>query len=389
MIFKRAAELERFFEKDVIDFLDKKLALRGAQSEINDLETAIKKKDYEEASRIIQEAIEKFNRTDVKDVYREVNFNKVLELIRIAHAYTDTLTERNKLIIDLELLEKSGELNKDSSKNINVFEERKIKELRKKEERLREDRDKARRIENESIEINKKLFESIRTKDVNAAILNYKKLKNKFSQYPNSLKQEKTEFFNDLIAYYMRIKKIKSELLEQQDKNNYGAANINKEDRDKARDINDQIAQINREIFVSLRKEDLKNAILNYKKLKDFFENYPDSFLLEKKDLHNDVLSFYNKIDKLKKKILKQKNKSILSQKAQEKGIKLGEIKEHVEEIKKYIEENKLTEARLRTLEFKNRINNIPENYINIKNILNNVADHLIQKMELAKRANN
>jgi hypothetical protein len=40
--------------------------------------------------------------------------------------------------------------------------------------------------------------------------------------------------------------------------------------------------EINKKLFVSIRKKDLKNAIIQYRELKKKFEEYP-SMLVEKK----------------------------------------------------------------------------------------------------------
>ncbi len=206
------AELERFFKKDIIEYLDKQLVLRGAQTEIKKLDDLIAKNDFVGASKIIEDAVDDFNSTDNKDVYKEIKYNKIIELVRIAHSYTKELKQKNRLTEDIDLLESSGQLEQNFSENITVFDKRKEKEKQEKEKQEKLLREKAQQIENEMIEINKKLFVSLRKKDVKEAINNYKEYKKKFAEYPSIFSEEKKELYNDLIAFYMRIKKLKEEV---------------------------------------------------------------------------------------------------------------------------------------------------------------------------------
>lgn len=212
MIDKNDAELEKFFKKDIIEFLDQQLVVKGAQTEIKQLEEAIQANDYKEAARIIEAAVEKFNRTDPKDVYREINYNKIIDLVRIAQTYTKNFEAKNRLTEDIELLNNSRDLEKSFSENIQVFEERQREEWKEQEKIEQKEADRAQEIENELVEINKQLFVSLRKRDVKEAIAQYQEYKKRFQEYPSRFKEEKKELYNDLIAFYMRIKQLNEEL---------------------------------------------------------------------------------------------------------------------------------------------------------------------------------
>jgi hypothetical protein len=208
---KKEAELQKFFEKDIVEFLDRKKALKGTNDLLIEFKKEINERNHSRAAEILEDAVEKFNQTNSTDVYREIYFNEIIDMVRFANQNINK-ENKNRLTENIEMLQKSKQLEQDPSLNIKVFEDRREQEREKEFNREEKIRDRANIIENEMIEINKKLFVSIRKKDLQNAISIYKELKAKFEQYPSSLIEEKTELYNDLIAFFMRIKTLKEEL---------------------------------------------------------------------------------------------------------------------------------------------------------------------------------
>lgn len=215
---KERAELTRFFEKDIIEFLDEKLAQKGAQTMINEIYELVKKQDFDGAAKLLEKAVEEFNKTDSQSAYREIYFNKILDILRAAKKVTKEIKRKNKLTDNITLLENSGQLKQEHTQKITVFMERDKQLEQEEREKLDKELEKAQKIQDKMAKINKELFVSIRKKDLKTAILQYKELKKNFQEYPNIFKEQKKELYNDLIAFFMRIQKLKESIITQNEK---------------------------------------------------------------------------------------------------------------------------------------------------------------------------
>lgn len=289
-------ELERFFERDIIEFLDQRKE-QNQETPEKKLERLIINKNYEEAIKIIQETIKSFNSTPLNNPYREIYFNKTINLVRLAHNQTQN-SPPNELTELINVLINSGQLKQDHSQNITILEEIQERRIKQKEQLLQRDREKAKQIENQMIQITKELSVQMRKRDVPNAMRKYQELKKQFEQYPNTLEEEKTEIYNEMIAFYMRITKLKEELITQQ----------------------------------------------------------------------------------------KQPKTQEPTKKIQTNKLKIQQIKEIILEIQELQKQEKFKEAKNKTLEFKHKISLIPENYINIKSKLEQIANTIIQKIEFNKQ---
>ncbi len=297
MIAKKEEELELFFEKDIIEFLDQKNT-KGAKDITKELEDAIISKNFEDASKLIEYAIEKFNKTDTKDVYREINFNKVRELIAKAQELTKNIKHKNRLTENINLLKNSSQLTQDPSKNITALEERDRKEEQILEELEQEDVQKAKDIENKLANLNKQLFVSIRKKDLKKAITQYRDIKTLFEEYPSKFQNEKTELYNDIIAFFMRIKKLKDEIKQTSDTK---LKDLTKPQLSEKYIKIEEIKEIVTEIKQDIKQQNFKDAKTKILNFKHKISLIPQSYSNVKIRLENIASSLMQKLEFYKK----------------------------------------------------------------------------------------
>lgn len=74
-------------------------------------------------------------------------------------------------------------------------------------------------------------------------------------------------------------------------------------DYDKKNELDNQIEEYQKQLFLAIRKEDISSAVKNYKKIKACFHKYPSRFEEDKENIYDDLLSLYVQIQKLSKKI--------------------------------------------------------------------------------------
>ena len=351
MRVKKEAELEKFFERDIIEFLDKKAQEKGALDEVQELEKALQYEDYKKATKVIERAVKRFNKTEAKEIYKEIHLNKVIELVNKAKDLTINLNEENELTRVLKLLKESRQLEQETTKNIDVFEEIRRQEREKEEEEERKNVERAKQLENEMFELNKKLFISIRKKDIKNAILQYRELKSKFQMYPSIFKDEKTEIYNDLIAFYMRIKKLKTELEQKQENTSGTGFEINR---------NDDLEE----------KSDLPSPSFKEEETPD---EVPLPSPMQEEMQEDDVPE-------------PKKPENVVER---EKHLKIEEVREIVEGIKRDIEQEKFKEGKAKIINFKHKISLIPKDHEKTKSGLEKMANSLAQKLEFAKKVSN
>jgi len=281
-------ELERFLERDILKFLDQKAEENKQKTSQTKLEQALTEKDVVEARTILRNAINKYNESNDKQE-KEKLLTIIQELIIIGKNHADK-TIINKLTQDIELLEKSGQLKKNTEK-ITILEE--IQQTQRAEDIEREN----------EIEI--------------------------------------------------------------------------------AQKIEQKITELTKILFVNIRKKEINETIKTYQELKQNFEKYPSRFINKKKEIYNDLLSFYKIINNMIEKPVQ-----IFNEENEEKVI-LNSINKLIEEIEQEITQQNLKQAKNKILDLNHRISLIPEKYINIKTRLKNTANTLIKRTEFNKRIQN
>ncbi len=204
--------LDKFLEMDMLEFLDKKKPSSGPVDEADDyyseVRDSLKKRDTDKVLDILEGAADKYNKIEENDPYKDLAYNKFVEALQLLESYKED-SEELKSVSELA---KESKLQEERPFKIHLFEERKKARERKAfEEKEREYELK------EEIKANMKksmheLFINIRKKDLAASINSYKTLKNYFEEFPSRFIDEKKELYNDLLSYYIQIRKLKKEL---------------------------------------------------------------------------------------------------------------------------------------------------------------------------------
>lgn len=216
-------ELEKFFERDIIEFLDEKSREilgneKGASFDFiyEQIEKSLQKRDVESAINLLEEVANKYNGISLDDAYKPIIYNEFMELIELAKSYVEKgLKDVNLDEIISQVMEMDETKESSLPDKISAFQKIKMERARKKieeEEKIyksQEELNKKRKL------IEKNLFINIRKKRVKEAMLDYKQLKDLFEEYPSKFEEEKQEFYNDILAFFMQIKKLKQELEEK------------------------------------------------------------------------------------------------------------------------------------------------------------------------------
>jgi hypothetical protein len=301
-------DLSQYFERDIIEFLDKKKDLQTNENKnaSSEMLSALESNNVALASKLIEDEVVIYNRMPTSSFYKEQEFKKIIEMHRQSKEFIKLNPLQCRLKEDIDLLTNSKELEQGAIDKITALD--------------------AKINESEELKI--------------------------------SAKEKEKEF---------------------------------------ARKINEQLKDISGQIVISIKKRDLVNAIKNYKDLKIIFEQYSSTDIEKKQDVYNDLLSFFMQIKKLKKELEEDKIKMLSDKRRLEISTKkninnylrLADLKELVNQIKYHVKNADFNSATQKTIEMRQIINRIPDEYKHIRGILNSKLDIIIQRIEFVKRIKN
>jgi hypothetical protein len=300
-------DLEQYFQRDIIEFLDKKKELQSKEKKnSSEMLSALEANNVSLAAKILEDYIIAYNKMTLSNLYKEQSFKKILEMYRQASEFVRLNPQQCKLKEDIDLLANSKELEQGVIEKITVFEN-KLNEL-------------------EELKMN--------------AIEQRK-------QYASKLEQE-IKLKNEALGLY-------------------------------------------------IRKRDIVNAIKNYKELKSLFEQYPSVDIEKKQEIYTDLISFFMQINKLRKELEEDKIKIVEDNRRIESAsrnninnyLRLADLKQLIGEIKEDVKISNFAAATQKTIEIREIINKIPDQYKHIRGILNSKIDIIVQRIEFVKRLKN
>ncbi|MGV8169405.1 MAG: hypothetical protein ACP5N3_05095 [Candidatus Nanoarchaeia archaeon] len=213
-------DLEQYLERDIIEFLDsqKELQETTEKSSASDMLSALEINNVALASKLLEDAVQNYNKISANNIYKEIFFKKILEMYRQAKSFTTMHPQPSKLKEYVDLLTHSAELELGPPEKITAFEEK----INKKEEaRIRAQEKEvefAAALLEKINKIKENLSISIRKKNLKETIDNYKELKEYFEQYPSTDLDKKQEIYNDILSYFMQINKLRKEIEEEKTK---------------------------------------------------------------------------------------------------------------------------------------------------------------------------
>lgn len=386
--------LDVYLEKDITEFLEKK-ELERRQKELKD--TAPKVEDFsmeQDFYKDFQGALDKRDLFKAKKIFDQTqrlvanadseedksNYTDMIE-----NMYTDLMgfsAEEDSEKEFIHNLKGIGPLQTEFDTDVNDegLEKKKIK------------------IKNEIALSVQKISEFLQNTDGAAAMIEYKKMRGSFNEYPANPKHEKEELFNDVISSYYQIKKLeKIKKLE---------SNRTQRKKDEKRekiliDAKENILVFTQKIQVFLKEKELKKAMEEYEQAKVMFEKFPEKYSEERKALYTHLLDLYKDIKK-KAEEIKGKNKIVIKKKVIEKQIEEKEVdekdkdkrthsfivdlKKEVRDIILLMKDHKIKEAEMNLLEVKRKMNWFPEGKDNEKQQFEHLIDEINHRINFLKQ---
>jgi len=160
-------------------------------------------------------------------------------------------------------------------------------------------------------------------------------------------------------------------------------------------ELEPRIENLTKQIFLSIRKKDVKKSIMYYKNLKKIFAIYPSIFKERKTEIYNDIVSLYVQITKIKKDVeLIEKNtlqdtiKNNEEKKSVVKKIGVEHIEKIIQEIKEDTRKKDFDSAKEKIIQLRHIASRIPSEYKHIRLTLESKIGVISQNVELVKRMN-
>ncbi len=412
-------DLDRFIEKDIIEFLEKKASNKQSKiAELEELETeksftpkknfgnlleqALAANQVNDARRVFDEAQKELENA-LTDKDREGYNSLVEELYTKIQQFSKQ--EKNKPILNQQNKEFESNKNQTNSQNTKSSKKETSNESKKetKEQNLSlEAKDKI-KVRSQIKQTAIRISDYLRKHNLKAAMNEYKLMKKYFALYPKTDHKGKDAMFNDLVASYYQIKK-----LEEETKNEVTEKDIaqKKELEEKLEDIKHKTLYISKKIKVFLGAEDYTKAAENYEQLKELFILMPKNAKKERKLLYNHVLKVYNGI-KSKLELEKKKNPELkisadlldkpssetINKTEEEKNTdgnfaKQGmKLKSEIKEIISLMKQKDIHQANLKLMEVKHEVESLTDNKKYKKEQFEHVLSEISHRINFLKHS--
>lgn len=210
-------ELAKFFERDIIEFLDQKKAeSMGAGNSLKNkyyskFESAINASDINKAEKILEDVLTKFNSIDRNSPYKTIIYEDILEILEFSKKEAALLKGDNDLIKILNLIHEQ-DIESSMPNTIQAIEKIKVERAQKRIEEESKYYEEKAKLDKAIKNFSQDLFINLRKKDLKSSIETYKRLKEIFERYPSRFEEDKQDIYGNILAFYMQIKRLKEEL---------------------------------------------------------------------------------------------------------------------------------------------------------------------------------
>ena len=358
--------LQQFIEEDIIKFLDKKAEEQKIYQLTNkqkidfyqNIYQALKYGNIATASKNLIEQIYDYNQEIPTSIYKKIKYNKVLESVSLIKKYLDSTGYAGEINQTIKRIDEIINLSENIPAKIILqgVEKQAKGELKKARAEFEEKENLLKKRE----QLTKEIFLALRKKDIKNAVLKYRELKQVFNQIPSVYLNDKKDLYNDLIGFYLQIKKLYEELkksgkLDEQVK------------KSKTTPTKKEPKQLNNQNLETPRnpKEDLGLNPNNGQ------QSESDNPLLQQLNGQQTSKNDFKNTDP---KITAQIQQTIM------------QIKEHIEEVKTKTQQKQYGDVKNTILEMRHKVDMIPNNYTHLKQTLNGKINLLIQRVEFIKR---
>ncbi len=271
--------LDKFIEMDILEFLDRKKGVSegevsASEAYYDDVKSALLEENVSKALDVIERAADDYNKIKDSDPYKDIAYNRFVEAIQLLEEYKGKGFDELEGV--LKKIEESGIHNAKPLK-INIFEERKRSRERKAFEEKEKEYESKEEIKNKMNRVMHELFINIRKKDLAASVNSYKSLRSLFHQFPSRFIDEKKEAYNDLLSYYIQIKKLKKEIQQKKSGSAASASAESHDDVNKKKYLNPStINNIIKGIREDVKGKDFAGAKEKIIELKHLASNIPE-----------------------------------------------------------------------------------------------------------------
>ncbi len=300
-------ELSRFYEKDIIEFLES-IRYKNNKNEKNvfgAMKEFLSEHDIKKADSLFEELINEYNEIPKEDVYKEILYNRISDIIDYSVKFLDSFGWDNSYGEIISKLINSKELEGMIPDIITVYESRKAEQAKEMVEKSEKDYKHKNYLDKKIQEINNIMFINIRKKDLKGSIKAYKLLKAYFEEYPSKFKSEKQNVYSDLLAHYVQIQKLKKELSRPNVKNHaedFKRSDVVRKKYLKLEDVNAGINSIKQHV----KKKEFKEAKAEIINLKHLVSKMPDDYK-HLKQMLNSKINIINQRVEFAKNIVKKR----------------------------------------------------------------------------------
>ncbi|MBN1793208.1 hypothetical protein JW826_06000 [Candidatus Woesearchaeota archaeon] len=302
-------DFDKFLEKNMMDFLDKK------RSEVSDRAESLREEEFsmfeitEDYSKDISEALKANDMERAKEIFEEVK-NKYVQ------APEETISKKRLYTIMEEIYERIKDY-EEGRKDSNLFEtihDYEEKGLFTNPELFKQKEEETIGIIISSLNLKEKEIEDLTSKDefgiadLEKAVSSYRELKELVKKIPEDRVDLKAKASERTLSLFYAIKKLKDGIAEP------SKAEAEKDPEAEIRALEDKLAEIriakekivrtHQDINGFLEKKDLAGSVSEYKKLKRLCESFPKELSEERIALLADAMSIYERVKKLRDDIL-------------------------------------------------------------------------------------
>jgi hypothetical protein len=210
-------DLEQYFERDIIEFLEKQKALQDSEERhtASEMLEALADSNVSLAAKLIEAAVLNYNKIPADNVYKEIHFRKLQDMLRQAGEFIRLHPQQSTLKEYVDLLRDSGQLGQGPVERVSALDG-KFNEVEEQRLKAEEEEKIFRRALAEKFDASSAaLAACIRKRDVAGAMQKYGELKSLFGQYPSLDLERKQEMYNDLLSFFMQIGKLRKDIMEQ------------------------------------------------------------------------------------------------------------------------------------------------------------------------------
>lgn len=205
--------LEKFYELDIIEFLDEYASENSSSFNgkklVDDIKTQIKTKDLEAANESFRQLISNYNMLSENSAYKELTYRQIVDIYILAKKTLSDEEEDSDFYKAIQIISKMKDFEISKPYNLDVYDKLDEDKGLKAKKQAQEDYELKQELEKKMERVEHELYIALRKKDLQRSISLYKTQKDIFEKYPSRFLEAKKELYNELLSNYVQIQKLK------------------------------------------------------------------------------------------------------------------------------------------------------------------------------------